>query len=178
MQELKHSHIYQNITLGSGVAQYCLNRDITLGYGDTDRIGNIIYMKEMELRLVTYPSGTQLAGFARFIMVYDHQPKSPEPALFPDILESAYISVSSYNQETRKRFDILMDKTLPLNPTANGGGSPVNHFKPFIEVNMPCTYKASGTGYTDIETGAIWMFLWASTATRCEFETVLFYEDN
>lgn len=104
---------FNPITAGNMV---CIS-DITRGVEVTQRVGNEVYLKHLEVRLSAYLNSSTTRASIRYIFFVDtmgvNQP-SPPDLLDNGLLGTAYTDISPYNWDYRKRFRIKRDKVLSL----------------------------------------------------------------
>jgi len=174
----KHFHTYLNQNLGAGQFVWCIN-PMERGYTEENRVGDTVYMGNVQLRCLTEPVTVQDNGFLRLMIVYDRQPNGTLATIWPDILQLPYIIVSDYNRDTTGRFEILWDRTDLINGSGsrNGGDSTMTWNSPFVGIENSAVYQGNAGDYTDLKTGSLLFCAFATVTTHLEAETVVFYKD-
>lgn len=185
------SGVYLNV-VGDQIT--CLN-EINIGAASDQRVGNAIRMNALRIKLAinVHPYGVRgteweqrpnIPLLARTLIIYDKQ--SNGAALNPGL--ALYLAASTvggfqvlcgYNTDYAERFEILYDWTCELNGVAN---APPNYTtglipittegsgKHFIDIVVPlggrcAKYTATGGGYADIGSGALWLYTIGSPHT-------------
>lgn len=132
------------------------------GIKDTERIGDTVTLKSIQLRFNAFMAAGVGNSTARFIIYYDKQNSSANPI---DILQNvggAQSVHSDYHHDRRHEFVILYDNLYSLNDSGASG----KIFKRFINLrNKVCQFHA---GTTTVNTGAIKLLLIAQTGVALE----------
>lgn len=136
-------------TVNTTAAVTCLNMMQT---GDLDgyRMASQIHMISLYVKAQIY-GGDTAGNVVRVAIVYDKQANGA--ALTDALLNfSTGVPLSQSNWVYRKRFKVLYDKLLPVEAT-----KPIV-LRKMVKINRNATYTSSGGSYTDIATGALWIF--------------------
>lgn len=149
--------------------------------GDTDgtRDGNIIHVKRLALRIVSFDSA---AFVLRLILVVDRQSNGASPAV-TDVLAAANYQ-SDYNASTvvghgGSRFAILWERHFVCNPNITATGTFGGVVNKSWKMNMPVTYIGNAGTAADISKNNIYLLGIGSTATAgYSYAGSLTYTDN
>lgn len=117
------------------------------GTSSSERIGQKVLMRTLELRLFMQAKPGSTTQWTRCMVVLDRQPNGIYPAL-TDVLVSQDV-YAPRNLSFRKRFKILWDKVLILNQTTTGSPNSVFR-KSFLNFKFPILVD-----YNQFITGAI-----------------------
>lgn len=149
-QPVEQKYFDQSLALGAVVAGniYCIS-DITRGDDVTQRIGNQVVLKEIDMR-TSFSINTNVQKAAiRFIILQDKQ--GMNAPIVTDILESglvgtAYTDVCPYYWDYRRRFKILHDEVVPMNRNGSNGYS-VRHIH--RKLNSKAQYIGAATTFVN-----------------------------
>lgn len=133
------------------------------GTGDTERIGNKITVKGVQFRgsvLYSPAAAVNTATIVYMFIVWDKQCNGAAAAAL-DVFTSANFALALRNTDNLRRFQILWQQAIPLQPTltnaANLAGPvtvPISFYK---KVNIPVTYDASAGAITDLTSNNIFL---------------------
>lgn len=152
---------------------------IQAGTGSWNRVGRIVNMKSIRLRMQVQLSflATDVntrARMFRYLIVYDRQPNGTIP-IKSDIIQYKNQSGNEtgvwngfLSYDNMERFTILKDHTIAINPpprTFDNTGAPKNivdveHYEEcYLRLNHVTNYKSESTPMTitDISTGALYL---------------------
>lgn len=133
---------FNPITAGNMV---CIS-DITRGVEVTQRVGNEVFLKHLEVRLSASLNSSVTKASIRYIIFVDTMGvNAPSP---PDVLENGllgtvYTDISPYNWDYRKRFRIKRDKVLALTR-----GGPNEYLQESFNIPLNIKGYNIGTGTT------------------------------
>lgn len=92
---------------------------LPVGTGDSQRVGNRVWMKSFFLRLAVTPNATAGLNFLRFIVFKDRQCNGSAPAA-SDLLTSSTNYLSPLLMDNNMRFKILFDRIYTVDSDATG----------------------------------------------------------
>jgi len=164
------------------------------GTGEVGRIGTQISPTSLQFRCsITASSAVLNATRVRMIVFWDRQPNGAAPTIFDSgisgLLDQSTITndiQTPYNYDMIKRFTVLYDKVITLNPQvlASGGTTvlPMGKFlKKKIKLSRQIKYNGSGTSIAALNTNALciaWMCDQAgATNASVECSARLYYKD-
>lgn len=132
---------------------------VAQGAGTSQRIGKKIIWKSLQGHGLMNVGSTATFNDVAFLVVYDKRPTGSLPGV-TDILNTA--SSASFNNDANSgRFQILkrVDRTMIGNNAAVTTGQEAKNVDFYLSLrNLPCVYKAAGTGAIgDIEEGALYL---------------------
>lgn len=166
-----------SLTLLNGVAQ---------GVAFTERVGRVMHMTSILLRLFITPDTTtssQSGDFVRAMIVYDSQSNSAAPAI-ADILSTASFSAPN-NLNNRERFLILRDQFFPLTPTNYSAGDivagdpEVDCLEIAMNLGLDTVFSGTGSTIASIQTGSLFLLLISANATySCLFNSRVRFVDS
>jgi len=115
--ELKYfdQSLQQGVTYNGILA--CIS-DVTRGTDVTQRIGNSIYHKELQVRLSFSINSNVDKAAIRYIFLVDKQGYNAPVVtdiLEPGLVSTSYTDIAPYHWDYRKRFTILKDEVVNLN---------------------------------------------------------------
>lgn len=183
--ELKYKDVTATGIL-SGAGSFALLNPLNVGTSSTTRIGRNITIKKLHIKFNIVGSAfsftpTSPAQSVRAIVLFDMQPNGALPAA-SDILEDATTGVQVVSSTALKygsRFKILMDKRWVVNNQLSASQAPANYEcfdEQYLNLNLKCTYANTNNGdVTDIETGALLLFLTSDTGTAADQPALQFY---
>lgn len=117
---------------------------VTSTTGVSGRIGNIIEIRSMELRIrCAVTPGTGVDQVQRYSIVLDKQCNAVGPTTLGQVYQTGTV-MSTRNLENRKRFRLLLDKTFALNATAEPGSQ--NFRKFYIKFRRPIRVTFNNVG--------------------------------
>lgn len=125
---------------------------ITQGVDKADRVGNSILAKYISANLSFINGATSVPTFIRLMYFIDRQQIGDTSPAVTDVLESAS-TTAPLNRLTVGRFQILLDKTINLQP--NGVEGIQKKF--YIRLNHHIRYN--GATASDIQKGGIYRLL-------------------
>lgn len=150
----------------------------------TGRIGRQITIKEIHIRSRASHSGVTGASLAsteprtlRVILVQDKQANGASGGIASVLKTADYLSYR--NLDNSKRFNILMDKTVSLNPPLAWGAGPTyttNGIKKQINFNKKCNmiidYDQTATtgALSTIRSNNIFLLAITDTNLECDYE--------
>lgn len=154
---------------------------IARGDDISERNGRQVVMKALEFKGVTYATtGTGVDQIHRILIVYDHQANAAAPTAANILASNAYLSPA--NLEYRQRFQILADKLVYINASAEAAtGKLVNLNK---RMNLPVTFNSGDAGtIADITTGSLYLLVLGSVAAGATAGSITFtarvrYQDS
>lgn len=177
------------ITLGLTQTAMLLN-GVAVGTADYNRIGNQIFMKNIQLRLAIYnnvQNNACVEEFVRILLVYDRQCNGVAPT-WNDVIASvngggtvSSDALSFKNFRNRKRFKVLRDYLVKLPAVGTSGvisttktldPAQKDHIiEAYVPINKTTEFIANA-GYTvaDIGTGSLYLMTIAqnnTTANSC-----------
>lgn len=128
-----------------------------------EREGREITMKSIQLRgLINANANAAQNQWVRIMIVYDRQTNGAEPAIADIVSPGSLVGMRSL--ENRKRFKILMDRTITLNANYDGAStvytaSNNHHFIEYYrKLDHPVTFNSGSAGtVSDISTGSLYM---------------------
>lgn len=182
--------IYTNVAAPFGVSDvssYALLNGCAQGAAKTQRLGQKIKLKSVQLRISFAINAASLAGatsgnFFRILLLYDRQTNAGNPS-------NAQLFVSTTATETYEsplnivavqRYKILHDKVYVMNPT--GGATNISPVK-FINIrkklrNLPTVFNTGVAGdVTDINTGSLILVLLCDANIVASYHNELRFED-
>lgn len=173
---ISHVNINQNYS-GYGSEWYDLLNGITTGTDSGDRVGKVIQMCSIQMRLYVTNGASQTVGVPqvyRILLWIDTQNNGTATDV-GTILDGAGSGtnciINPYLLSNRGRFKILWDHTDTLDP-----GSNTSNFEQFYEkINQQVVYNASGTTVDKIQKGSLYLqivsdgFLTVSGKARVRF---------
>lgn len=131
------------------------------GDGKSNRHGNRVVTKSIELRTYVYPGASQTTHQVyTCLLVYDKQCNGALPAA-TDVWTSAS-SLAFKNIDNGHRFVILKKIEGIMAPVADDVAPKEDHT--YLKVNLPTYFDASAGSITDITTGSILLFVLGDTA--------------
>lgn len=166
-----------SMTLLNGVGQ---------GVDLDDRVGRIVDLQQLVLRLFFFPDPTTTAptgDVLRALVVFDRQSNSATPAV-TDVLSAASFA-SPNNLNNRERFIILSDNFIPTESTeytmgAVTGGSPKAHvLEIYRDIDTFTTFSGTGADIASIQTGSLFLLLISANASyTCTINSRVRFTDN
>lgn len=144
--------------IGTSALVYPLN---TVPAGDdyTARDGRQIRIKSLQINAdLNQPSGYTGAHFIRAILFIDKQ--GLDIPTFGDLLTTTPYLVAPRNLNNRRRYVILRDWRITLNPD-----HPNRVIKYFKRLDMKTLFDGSGAVYNDVASNQIWILLISNQAT-------------
>lgn len=170
----------------SGSGSFSLLNGLNLGTSAVTRVGRQIMMKSIHLKFDMNGSlfantPTSAANMLRIMILYDAQPNGALPAA-SDLLENTTTGVQTISGTAMRyaqRFRILYDKRWilqhQLSSTTTGTFSSVFD-EVYLKVNLKTIYANSNNGdITDIDTGALLLFITSDAAATANYPDLLFY---
>lgn len=117
-EELKHKDTQSSVSPATA-GTFTLLNDIAVGDAANNRDGNDITSTSVQWRIRIVSDVDALAGFLlRHIVFWDAQANGAAPTL-AELLDLTVVTVGTiapYNRDTQKRFKILHDSTIDVNP--------------------------------------------------------------
>lgn len=175
--EIKHYATNISSVAFSTTAQFTqLVAGITQGSGVSNRIGNEIVVKSIQIRGHCTASLTTVLNHNRLIILVDKQPNGATPA-FTDIYNTASCD-SLPRVDIQDRFYILKEYYFPLEGYATGtltaGGVASSYLiDDVIPCYVPIVYGASTGGVADLKSGNILAVQIADTAAAATNSTAV-----
>lgn len=168
----KHFDVLSNLSV-SNVGSISLLNAISLGPGDTQRVGRTISMEDLELRYILDNTATD--DVVRTIIFIDKQTNGALPAV-SDVLE--YVdAISPYNGDNSKRFEILYDEATVLSAKSFTNA----FYSENILLASRAVYNANAfADARDIQTGSLCLLVIGVNAvnfTSYSIRTRLWYAD-
>lgn len=119
-----------------------------------ERNGREVTMRSVELKVQSaVTAGTGIDQIQRHLLVYDRQTNGTALTI-AQVLDSVS-TVAMKSLENRRRFKILMDRTVVLNATAEPGS--MNYYKYYRRIFYPVTFNSGDAGtVADITTGSLY----------------------
>lgn len=147
----------------SSTAQIQLINDIDQGDGDSDRSGNSIFAKSVQLRMTTIPHASATWTFLKWAIVLD---KEADAAVlgtptYIDIFNRADVNVF-VNMDNSRRFTILRTGIIQISPDSKDG---YYLEVPPIKLGFKCLYEGA-TGSTDYKENALFLVLVSNESTN------------
>lgn len=183
--ELKYKDVTATGTV-VGTGQFILLNGLNLGTSASTRIGRQIVIKKIHMKydpIGAFASQTPTfpMTYIRAMIIFDMQPNGVAPTA-SDLLEDSTTgnqAVSSTAMRYSSRFKILSDKRWVLNNQISATDSPTFHEKydeVFMNCNLKVIYSNSNNGdESDIETGALWLFLTTDSINAANNPAMQFY---
>lgn len=134
--------------------------NIAIGDGDSDRTGNSIYVRCLNLRgqLIYNSTGTD-PQFVRIALVLDKQQIADTPPTYTDVYNGADYN-AHLNPDTVGRFKVLFSRTYSLDS--------VNAITKSVTFNKPMKHhvRYNGTTINDIQKGGLFLIACSSEPTN------------
>jgi len=149
--EFKSVDVTQNFAMNQTGALYLLN-GIARGDDINERTGRQVILKSVELKCDNYITATTgVRQTQRVLVVYDSQTNATALTILQVL--NAVTVISMKNLENRKRFQILLDKTLDLMPS----GDERQHWKWYKKLNHQVQFNnGDAATVADIVTGSLY----------------------
>lgn len=164
MAEEKRIDVSINYNVSSSGTVTLLN-GVTRGTDETDRVGRVIVMNDLQIRLSMLNAAAN--DTLRHIVLYDNQPNGAAPAV-TDVLQTAS-PLSDYNLDNEWRFDVLYDELYALRTVYN----PLDVLEFCVPVPWETVFNAGNAGtVADIVTGAVFLLSIGSQAMNTTAETL------
>jgi hypothetical protein len=183
--ELKYKDVSAAGTVTAAGA-FILTNGLNLGTSAVTRVGRQIMMKSFHIKLVMAgapfsSTPTSPSSLIRVMVVFDAQPNGTAPAT-SDLLEDASSGVGIVSSTALKysgRFKILWDKRWVLvnSLTATTTADLTEQYdEKYMKINLKTIYANTNNGdITDIETGALWIFLTTESGTTANQPVLQYY---
>lgn len=149
---------------------------IAQGADEDQRIGNLIFMDELLIRLHISNETTVKDRLSqmRVLVVYDTQSNGATVAT-SSVLNAVTLE-AQVNYDNECRYIVLVDEMVPLN-TYGGSATGVDVYHWFYEkcvkLVMPVRYKSTGSAITDINYGALYLLYFGpDAASAADFDCV------
>lgn len=128
----------------------------------SERNGREVTMRSVELKVQSYvTAGTGIDQVQRHLLVYDRQTNGTALTI-AQVLNSVS-TVAMKSLENRRRFKIMMDRTVVLNASAEPGS--MNYYKYYRKLCHPVTFNSGDAGtVADITTGSLYFITLGSSA--------------
>lgn len=173
--ETKHKDTYAASTSVSTVPGVVMLNDIGQGDDVVNRSGNYAVWKSVSMRIIGEAGDSY--NYLRCMVVWDKQPTGvalTAAELFQDNIGSDVLS--PVNWDNRRRFKIVMDKTIKLDTYAESGRSPYIFNK---TIKLPSTvgktyYSGSAGLIANIKTGVLY-FIYLSDSGATTHPTFRYY---
>lgn len=117
-EELKHKDTQSSVSPATA-GTFTLLNDIAVGDASNNRDGNDITSTSVQWRIRILSDVDALSGFLlRHIVFWDAQANGVAPTLAEllDLSVATVATIAPYNRDTQKRFKILHDSTIDVNP--------------------------------------------------------------
>lgn len=200
--ELKQNDVLQSSvaiddTAGNGV--FTLLNGVQTGDTNTTRDGDEIHATSLQFRGIIATSSAAVGiSFVRQIVFWDSQPNGTAPSM-ATLLDTTVITNANfapYNRNYQKRYKILYDRLIMLNPQVeltvgtvappgtNTTASLVQYALPFkkkIQLNRTVKYVGDGNAITDIATNSLYVFQVSNQAANTPVVVAgwrLYFKDN
>jgi len=118
------------------------------------RNGEQITMRSLRLKMMLRSGNSSVR--IRVLLVYDKQPNGvlmTEQQLFQNVGTEFQVLVSPINHSLRKRYTILMDRLVNVNPVQN----PVVILSKRLRMNHKTRYTGPGIAIADIDRGSLYL---------------------
>lgn len=178
-EELKYIDLVIGPTTITSTASFSLMSAITQGVLVSNRIGNEIKLRKIELRYHIYGSSAgDFTNLVRVMIVMDRQANA---AIFGinDLLAFGGDTLSPYNEDNTKRFKMIQDRTHALENVA--GVAQIYRHK-VIRLKGKVFFTGAGNTIANIKTNSIYVVLLSDSvvATHPNFEGIfrLWYSDS
>lgn len=147
-----------------GNATYVLMNPLVQGTDVENRIGRIVSLKAMELRLRFVINNAATASAVRCILVYDKQPNGAAFPLGSLLAPGPTIPFDGVrNLDYRDRFIVLRDWTVSLSIN----GDRIKNIHKYVKMALKPVYDNSNTGtISDIQTGALYFVMVSNEGTN------------
>lgn len=157
--ELKYADIQQHQTDVIDTGTFILLNGIGQGLEAYNRVGRQILMKQLDLKLsFTQQNGAVNAQQLRYMVVYDRQSNGAvftNANLLDNSVALLWWTRKPTNPDNRDRFEILLDRTLQINPTLLEQSAPV--FDHRLQLTLPTQYNGAGATVASITTGSLYL---------------------
>lgn len=172
MAEEKRIDVSTSYAVSSAGTVTLLN-GIARGTDNTGRLGRVVYMVDVRLRLSMLNAAAN--DTLRHIVLYDAQANGTAPAV-TDVLQAAS-PLSDYNLDNVGRFEVLYDELYAVRTVYN----PLDVLDIALPVPWEVVFNAGNAGtVADIITGALYLVSVGSQAVNTTTETlysrVCFYD--
>lgn len=140
---------------------------IAQGTDDDQRVGNLVYMDELLIRLhISNETAVKdRLSQMRVLVVYDTQ-SNGTAVTTANVLDAVTLE-AQLNFDNESRYVVLVDEMVPLN-TYGGSATSVDVYHWFYEkcvkLVMPVRYKSTGGAITDINYGALYLLYFGPDA--------------
>lgn len=170
---------------GSNDVIVCLTNNIAQGTSDSERIGNSILAKDINVRGYAYWAPTVTTGpfvnVGRYIMFVWKDNANANGPTAAKILETPTNINSHYNKDYTDQFVVLKDQRIPMNAWINASVTQdVHEFKIYKKLNFHIRWLNATTGGT--QNHVYMMFMGSNTAsanaTVFQIYSRLNYTDN
>lgn len=169
-----------------GNGTFTLLNGLTLGTSAVTRIGRQIVIKSIHMKFditgAYFSVGPTLPStMCRAMIIFDSQPNGTTPNV-SDLLEDTTTGLQALASTALRysgRFKILYDKRWVVNnnlaATTTATWSQIFD-EVYLKVNLKCNYANTSNGdVTDIDTGALWLFLTSDSGATANNPDVLLY---
>lgn len=170
--EFKSIDILNSLAAADTTGTIGLLNGVTLGSDINNRIGRQVELRSIQLRVQSFSTfNTGIDQWNRALIVYDRQSNGASPAI-TDVLTAATINAVR-NLNNRKRFKILMDKTVYLNAAGETDSGTFYDF--YRKLRHPVEFNAGNAGIvSDIQSGAIYLIAIGSATAGNTAGNILF----
>lgn len=157
--ELKYADIQQHQTDVIDVGTFVLLNGIGQGSEAYNRVGRQILMRQLDLKLsFTQQNGAVNAQQLRYMVVYDRQTNGAiftNTNLLDNSVALLWWTRKNTNPDNRDRFEILLDRTIQVNPNLLEASAPV--FDHHMRLNLPAQFSGAGATVASITTGSLYL---------------------
>jgi len=183
--ELKYADIQQHQTDVIDTGTFVLLNGIGPGLDAWNRVGRQILMKQLDLKLsFTQQNGAVNAQQLRYMVVYDRQPNGAiftNANLLDNSVPLLWWTRKSTNPDNRDRFEILMDRTIQVNPNLLEMSAPVFDYR--LPLTLPSQFNGAGATVASITTGSLYLVFFDQAPLgliniKTSFATRLHYLDS
>lgn len=156
--EIKYADIGSTTDLPDNTGQVEGNLvNITQGETGNLRIGNVITVKSMYLRLYAYQDASATNTAMRFAIVQDNQQVADTAPVWTDIFTENH-PCSQRKNTSLQRFKVLADKMITF------GDKKMYHTELYLKLNHVVRYN--GIASTDIQKGGIYLLMVSNEVTN------------
>lgn len=152
----------------------------SMGTDLTNRVGRRITVRSLQLAAtMSVTSSTGTDQYHRIMLVKDNDPRGSLPAI-TDIISAIGIN-NLRNLDNRTRFNILFDRKIQLNASAESGSSKFIKFYKKLYMDEEFNSTNNGT-ITDITKGALYLIVLGdqvagAQAGNCNYQTRVRFTD-
>lgn len=170
-EEIKNIDTYQNVVNVTTAGVLTLLNGVAQGTTPITRIGNETAATSIQFRAQYIANTAELSGtLVRMIIFWDRQPNGAAPTV-ATLLDSSVITLpylAPYHRDYQKRYKIVYDKTMVLNPGVESATTPATGvvtaviaqervLKKKLRLGREVKYSGAGATVASIQTNSLYV---------------------